>query len=173
VPEDDDGNPLGDTKFANSAMAFEALSDDLKVRLKNLEAIHSYRQVYSRIRAKSKPGRQGLKELTEEDFKKVPPATHPVVIAHPYTGAPILFCDFGTTESFVGLAQDESDELLEMLTAHTIKPDFVYRHKWRAGDLLIWDNIQTQHFAVDDYWLPQRRRMQRTTVKGVRPKAAA
>jgi taurine dioxygenase len=173
VPEDDDGNPLGDTKFANSVMAFEALSDDLKVRLKNLEAIHSYRQVYSRIRAKSKPGRQGLKELTEEDFKKVPPATHPVVIAHPYTGAPILFCDFGTTESFVGLAQDESDELLEMLTAHTIKPDFVYRHKWRAGDLLIWDNIQTQHFAVDDYWLPQRRRMQRTTVKGVRPKAAA
>lgn len=53
-----------------------------------------------------------------------------------------------------------------------IKPDFTYRHRWRVGDLLIWDNIQTQHLAIDDYWLPQRRYMQRTTVKGRKVHAA-
>lgn len=173
VPEDEDGRPLGNTMFASSVMAYAALPDALKARLKDMTAIHSYRQVYGRIRAKSKPGRQGLKDLTEADFAKVPPATHPAVIAHPYTGVPILFCDFGTTERFEGLSQDESDALLEELTAHSVRPEFVYSHEWRVGDVMIWDNIQTQHFAVDDYWLPQRRHMQRVTVKGVEPKAAA
>ena len=153
-------------------MAYEALADEMKERLRTMKAIHSYRQVYERIKAKSKPGRQGLKDFTEEDFQKVPPTIHPAIIAHPHTGAPILFCDFGTTESFVGMSQDESDTLLEKLTAHTVRPEFVYTHKWQCGDLMIWDNIQTQHFAVDDYWLPQRRRMQRTTVKGPAPRAA-
>ncbi|HAT34948.1 MAG TPA: taurine dioxygenase [Rhodospirillaceae bacterium] len=173
VPHDDDGKPLGSTLFSSSVMAYEALSDEMKRRLKGMSAVHSYRQVYGRIRARSKPGRQGLKDLTEEDFKKVPPANHPVVIAHPYTGVPILFCDFGTTEGFDGMEQEESDVLLEELTAHSVRPEFVYSHDWRVGDLMIWDNIQTQHFAVDDYWLPQRRYMQRVTVKGVEPKAAA
>lgn len=173
VPHGEDGTPLGDTMFASSVMAYDALSEEMKERLKEMTAVHSYRQVYGRIRAKSKPGRQGLKDLTEEDFAKVPPANHPVVIAHPHTGVPILFCDFGTTERFDGLSQEESDALLEELTAHTVRPEFVYSHKWQVGDVMIWDNIQTQHFAVDDYWLPQRRRMQRVTVKGVEPKAAA
>ena len=172
VPIDEDGNPLGDTLFASCTMAYEALADEMKERLCKMQAIHSYRQVYGRIKAKSKPGRQGLKDLTEEDFQNVPPAIHPAIIAHPHTGAPILFCDFGTTESFVGMGQDESDTLLEELTAHTVRPEFVYAHKWHSGDLMIWDNIQTQHFAIDDYWLPQRRRMQRTTVKGPAPQAA-
>jgi len=102
----------------------------------------------------------------------VPPATHPLVIAHPFTGAPILFCSEGVTESIVGLPETEGAALLKELSAHVVKPEFVYSHKWRVGDLLIWDNLQVQHLAVDDYWLPQRRRMQRTTVKGVIPKAA-
>jgi taurine dioxygenase len=173
VPHDAAGKPLGDTRFSSSVLAYKALPDDIKERLSGLSAVHSYRQVYGRIRAVSKPGRQGLKDLTEADFAKVPPVTHPMVVAHPFTGEPILFCDFGTTESIVGLPSAESEALLETIAAHCIRPEFVYSHKWRAGDLLIWDNIQTQHFAVDDYWLPQRRRMQRTTVKGPRPSAAA
>jgi taurine dioxygenase len=172
VPQDDQGQPLGDTIFANARMSYAALPAATKARLAGLQAVHSYRQVYDKIVAKSKPGRQGLKPLNEEQKRKVPPATHPLVIAHPYTGEPILFCNDGITERILGLPEAEGSALLAELCAHTVRPDFVYRHKWRVGDLLIWDNIQTQHLAVDDYWLPQRRRMQRTTVKGRAPAPA-
>jgi len=172
VPHDENGNPLGDTMFASAKLAYAALPEATKRRLQGLEAVHSYKCVYDKIVAKSKPGRQGLKPLSEEQKRKVPPATHPLVIAHPYTGAPILFCSEGVTESIAGLPEAEGAALLAELSAHVVKPDFVYSHKWRVGDLLVWDNIQVQHLAVDDYWLPQRRRMQRTTVKGVAPKAA-
>jgi taurine dioxygenase len=172
VPQDDRGQPLGDTIFANARMSYAALPAATKARLAGLEAVHSYRRVYDKIVAKSKPGRQGLKPLNEEQKRKVPPATHPLVIAHPYTGEPILFCNDGITERILGLPEAEGAALLAELCAHTVRPNFVYRHKWRVGDLLIWDNIQTQHLAVDDYWLPQRRRMQRTTVKGRAPAAA-
>jgi len=172
VPHDEDGNPLGDTMFASAKLAYAALPDATKGRLRGLEAVHSYKCVYDKIVAKSKPGRQGLKPLSEAQKRKVPPTTHPLVIAHPYTGAPILFCSEGVTESIAGLPAAEGAALLAELSAHVVKPDFVYSHKWRVGDLLVWDNIQVQHLAVDDYWLPQRRRMQRTTVKGVAPKVA-
>lgn len=172
VPHDDSGRPLGDTLFANARLSYAALPAEMKAMLSGLEAVHSYRQVYEKIVARSKPGRQGLKPLTEEQKRKVPPATHPLVIAHPFTGEPILFCNDGITERIVGLPDDEGEALLSELCAHTVDPAFTYAHKWRVGDLLIWDNIQTQHLAVDDYWLPQRRHMQRTTVKGVAPAAA-
>lgn len=172
VPHDDDGRPLGDTIFASARLSYAALPAETKARLEGLQAVHSYRQVYEKIVAKSKPGRQGLKPLSEAQKQKVPPATHPLVIAHPFTGAPILFCNDGITERILGLSEAESEALLAELCAHTVRPEFTYAHKWRVGDLLIWDNIQTQHLAVDDYWLPRRRRMQRTTVKGAAPKAA-
>jgi len=172
VPHDDDGRPLGDTVFASARLSYAALPAEMKAKLSGLKAVHSYRQIYEKIVAKSKPGRQGLKSLSEEQKRKVPPATHPLVIAHPFTGQPILFCNDGITERILGLPEEEGAALLAELCAHTIKPDFTYAHKWRVGDLLIWDNIQTQHLAVDDYWLPQRRRMQRTTVKGPAPRAA-
>jgi len=172
VPHDANGKPLGDTMFASAKLAYAALPDETKRRISGLRAVHSYKCIYDKIVAKSKPGRQGLKPLSEEQKRKVPPATHPLVIAHPFTGAPILFCSEGVTESIVGLPETEGAALLKELSAHVVKPEFVYSHKWRVGDLLIWDNLQVQHLAVDDYWLPQRRRMQRTTVKGVIPKAA-
>lgn len=172
VPYDDAGRALGDTMFASSRLAYAALPEDMKRRLKGLKAVNSYRQIYDKIVAKSKPGRQGLKPLNEEQKRKVPPAVHPLVIAHPYSGEPILFCNEGMTESILGLSEDDSRTLLDELCTHVVRPEFVYRHSWHVGDLLIWDNIQTQHLAIDDYWLPQRRHMQRTTVKGLAPPAA-
>lgn len=172
VPHDDAGRPLGDTMFASTRLAYAALSEETKRRLKGLQVVNSYRQIYDKIVAKSKPGRQGLKPLSEEQKRKVPPAVHPLVIAHPYTDDPILFCNEGMSESIIGLPEAEGRALLEELCTHIVRPEFVYSHKWRVGDLLIWDNIQTQHLAVDDYWLPQRRHMQRTTVKGIAPAAA-
>lgn len=170
VPHDNTGRPLGATMFANTTLAYRALPDATKRRIQGLAAVQSYAYIYDNITAISKPGRQGLKPLNDAQRNKVPPVEHPLVIQHPHTGAPILFCSGGMTERIVG--QTDDGALLRELCDHVIDPDFVYRHDWRVGDLLIWDNIQTQHLAVDDYWLPQRRRMQRTTVKGVAPKAA-
>jgi taurine dioxygenase len=67
------------------------------------------------------------------------------------------------------MAQEESDRLLKLLFEHLSRPEFIYRHQWRAGDFLIWDNCSTQHRAVFDYALPQRRRMERTTLCGTAP----
>ncbi|MCB1741173.1 MAG: TauD/TfdA family dioxygenase [Gammaproteobacteria bacterium] len=172
VPHDAAGNPLGATLFANAAAAYAALDPDEQRMLQDLQASHSYGAIYDKIVAISKPGRQGLKPLSEAQKRKVPPATHPVVIAHPRTGVPILYVNVGTTERIHDLPQELSDALIEKLCAHIVQPRFVYTHRWQVGDLLIWDNIQTQHLAVDDYWLPQRRHMQRTTVKGPAPHAA-
>ena len=172
VPHDDAGQPLGATQFASAALAYATLDDADKALLADYNADHSYQAIYDKIVAISKPGRQGLKPLSEAQKRHVTPANHPVVIAHPRTGVPILYVNHGTAEHIVGLPADESAALIERLCAHITSEPNVYSHQWRVGDLLIWDNIQTQHLAVDDYWLPQRRHMQRTTVKGPTPKAA-
>lgn len=173
VPHDASGKPLGATRFANAARAHSGLSDADKHHASTLSARHSYQAIYDKIVAKSKPGRQGLKPLSDAQKRKVAPAVHPVVIAHPRTGAPILYVNHGTTERILELDQDASDALIGRFCKHIESPAYLYEHEWRIGDLLIWDNIQTQHLAVDDYWLPQRRHMQRTTVKGPPPQALA
>jgi taurine dioxygenase len=68
----------------------------------------------------------------------------------------------------VGLSEEEGTRLRDSLIEHSTAERFVYRHRWERGDLLIWDNAATQHLAVADYALPQRRLMYRTTVKGAR-----
>ena len=67
------------------------------------------------------------------------------------------------------MSDDESAPLLEEVYAHCRQPQFIYRHNWRVGDLLMWDNCSLQHLAVQDYALPQRRRMNRTTIAGSVP----
>jgi len=169
VPHDDKGVPLGNTEFINTQFAYERLPEDLKQSIKGLKAVHSYQKVYDEIQALKREGAANLMPLTEEQKKTVPPVEHPIVIAHPYTGKPILFVNEGITESIVGMSPDESKKLLARLYAHLKKPEFKYSHSWRVGDLLMWDNFATQHFAVHDYELPRRRRMRRTTVKGAQP----
>ena len=70
------------------------------------------------------------------------------------------------TSHIVGLPAEESTALLAELYAHIVRPEFRYEHRWRAGDLLMWDNIAVQHKANFDYDLPLRRLMHRTTVRG-------
>ena len=67
----------------------------------------------------------------------------------------------------LGIDEEEGMKLRDYLIAHSTQPRYVYQHKWRAGDLVIWDNCSTQHLAINDYALPQRRLMYRTTVKGL------
>ena len=98
-----------------------------------------------------------------------PRAEHPIVRTHPYSGKKCLFVNEGYTASVTGMSTQESDALLSRLFEHCTRPEFVYRHRWRVGDFLIWDNCSTQHRAVMDYALPQRRLMERATLQGSAP----
>jgi taurine dioxygenase len=68
-----------------------------------------------------------------------------------------------------GIEAEEAEALIAALADHIVKPTFVYRHQWRPGDLLLWDNCTVQHRAIQDYELPQRRLMHRTTMGGAIP----
>lgn len=164
VPLDAQGKPVGDTMFASGNAAYNALPDSEKRRLAGLKAVNSYAKGYYRDR-NSGP----RKPLTEEQKKRTPDVEHPIVRTHPYSGKKCLFVNEGYTASVVGMNAQESDALLAWLFEHSTRPEFVYRHQWRAEDFLIWDNCATQHRAVMDYALPQRRLMERATLQGSTP----
>lgn len=159
-----EGKVLGDTLFASATAAYAALPESTRARIDNLHAVNSYEKGYYRDR---KSGKRA--PLTEEQKRKTPDIAHPIARTHPATGKKCLFINEGYTSSIVGLEVRMSETLLAELLAHATDQRFIYRHHWRVGDLLIWDNCATQHLAIHDYALPQRRLMERTTVKGARP----
>ena len=155
------GKPLGDTMFASTTAAYEALPEKMKKRLEGLKVVNSYLKAYVKER---KSGNRP--PLTEEQKKAVPDVVHPVVRKHPLTGQKCLFVNEGYSTRILDIQEDESEQMLRELCAHITKPEFVYRHQWRVGDILMWDNCSTQHCAISDYALPERRRMERTTISG-------
>jgi taurine dioxygenase len=88
-----------------------------------------------------------------------------VVRVHPTTGRRALFVNPGFTSHLVGLSRVESDRLLALLFDHATQPEVVVRHRWQAGDVVIWDNKATMHYATDDYGTAERR-MRRVTIAG-------
>jgi taurine dioxygenase len=106
---------------------------------------------------------------SEAQMSSVPDTEAPVVRTHPVTGRRSLFVNEAHTSRIVGLPEEEAAALLARLCAHIVKPEFRYEHQWRAGDLLMWDNVAVQHKANFDYDLPLRRLMHRTTVRGSVP----
>ncbi len=161
-----DGMVFGDTRFAAATAAYDALSDDLKRRLEGLRAANGYRYMWNK-----KAHEFGLRPvLSEEELERYPPdALHPILRTHPVTGQKCLFVCEGYTHRIEGLEASESDELLRTLFEHLAKPEFLYRHKWQVGDLLMWDNCAVQHKATSDFELPLRRLMQRCTIEGTVP----
>lgn len=164
VPRDASGKPLGDTLFASATAAWQALPGDTKRTVAGRRAVTSYAKGYYRDR-KSGP----RPPLTEAQKARTPDVEHPIMRTHPYTKKPCLFVNEGYTARIAGMAPEESGRVLNLLFEHVSRPDFVYRHQWQEGDFLIWDNCSTQHRAVFDYALPQRRRMERTTLCGTAP----
>jgi taurine dioxygenase len=149
-----DGGPVGDTCFANIATAFDALPGDMRDRLSGLRAAFNLQKRYDKL------------DLTDAEKAKAPEVVHNVVRTHPLTGRKCLYVNEAHTARIVDLPEAESRALLAELYAHCARPEFVYRHRWRVGDLLMWDNYATQHLAHHDYALPQRRLLYRTTLKG-------
>ena len=169
------GTALGDTSFASTTAAYDALPDAKKRRLETLKNVHSYR--YYRAKnldaQKEEQARGGrvVEEhvLTEEQLQSVPDIAMPVVRTHPVTGRKGLFVNEAHTSHIDGMPREESEALLNELYRHIVQPEFIYTHHWRPGDLLMWDNASVQHKATFDYDLPLRRLMHRTTVRGSAP----
>lgn len=138
----------GETAFANQYVAYETLSQGMQRMLAGLEAVHDA----------SSHGRP------EED------ATHPVVRTHPETGKPALFVNREFTRRFSDMTVAESEALLDFLTTHAHRPEFCYVHRWRPGDVVMWDNRAAQHYPVLNRPADEPRRMWRVTVAGDRPR---
>lgn len=159
----------GDTLFASLAAAYDALSAPLRALADGLGAVHDYALAYETYFARfaDRP------PLSEEERARVPPVEHPLVRVHPESGRRALFVSPGFTRRITGLEPEESDALLAFLSRHVTRPDFVYRHRWQAGDLVMWDNRAALHCAVADYDMDEPRHMHRTTVAGDRPRGVA
>ena len=162
IPEQD-GRALGDTRFTSTTAAYQALPEDAKERIADLSATFSLAHHRSKLMADGADDNP----LTAEQQAKVPVAVHKIVQEHPITGRKCLFVNEGHAVEILDLPEDEGHELLAMLCSHATKPEFVFRHRWQVGDLLMWDNVATQHIAEFDYALPQRRFLHRTTLEGV------
>ena len=170
-----DGRVLGSTSFASTVAAYEALAEDQRRRLQGLRNVHSYRFYRAKnVQAQKEEQARGARvvqehSLSEDQLKSVPDVDVPIVRTHPVTGRKSLFINEAHTSHIPGLPADEGAALLAQLCAHIVKPEFRYEHEWRAGDLLMWDNVSAQHKANFDYDLPLRRLMHRTTVRGSVP----
>jgi taurine dioxygenase len=162
VPHAADGRALGDTVFANCIAAFEALPHAMQARLHGLKAIHRYS---ARRRVENSP----RPKLTAAQIAETPDIAHPIVRTHPFTGRKALYVTAGECIGIEGMPEDEAVDLIAELDAHCVKPEFLYRHSWRVGDVVMWDNATAMHLAICDYQLPQRRLMHRTTVIGSQP----
>ena len=147
----------GNTLFANMYTAYETLPDDLKRKLAGKRARHRY---YAGSVHKDDP----LGNLSGD-------TDHPVVVAHEETGKTSLYLSRLFTYRIAGMPEDESTALLERLFDHCERPEIIYEHVWRPGDLVVWDNRCTNH-ARTDFAPTERRLLRRTAVQGTAPAAA-
>jgi taurine dioxygenase len=146
----------GDTMWANTAAAYASLPDGLRALADQLRIVHSTESDYTEV-----TGGPGIENLFE--------AEHPAVRVHPETGERALLLG-GFARRVVGFSPQASRDLIRILQDHVTRPEHTVRWKWRLGDLAIWDNAATQHYAVRDYGSAHRR-TERVMVGGPIPVA--
>lgn len=143
----------GDTIFASATRAYARLPPALQARIAGLRARHHFD--YGALQ-------YGAAKKAEVAALKVS-AVHPVVNAHPVTGAPILFVNPSNTDRILDLPHAEAEALLQELCAHIAAPDNLYTHRWEPGDLVVWDNLALQH-ARSDFPNEQPRTLRRIAI---------
>jgi len=151
----------GDTLFANQHAAWDALPDELKREVEGLQAEHWYLARYDELRQRN-PYRP---QLTQAQIDEVRPVSHPVVRTHPETGRRALFVSEHFTTRILGVSEQRSRELLDLLFDYGTRAEHVYRHQWQPHDMVFWDNRSLMHLAAGcpDHL---RRKLYRTTIEG-------
>jgi len=150
----------GDTQFTNMYAAYDDLRAAMRERIAPLRVVHKYDSPRKGTR---------VAKLSAEEQRDVPDVTHPLVRTHPETGRKALYMNPNRMDRIVGWERAESDRLLDELIAHATQERFQYRHRWRQGDVLIWDNRCTMHKANADYPEDAKRFMLRIIVEGTVP----
>lgn len=154
----------GDTLWSSMTAAWDALSPDRQRDIERVFAVHTARDAYSPKMQAIHSGLSSMNIVCDESANDT--QVHPLVTTHPETGKRVLFYNRGYVRDLVGFDdQEEKTRLLEWLHLHTTDAKFTLRHRWSVGDVAIWDNRSTQHYALNDY-AGFRREMHRTTVAG-------
>lgn len=153
----------GDTLFSDMVAAYEGLSDHIKLLIDGLEAVHDYPHHRARF-LHTAEGREHLAKME----KKFPNPTHPVVRDHPVTGKKALYVNPAFTQKIVGMKDDESRAVLDLLYEQAHCPEYQFRVRWSPGMITMWDNASVQHYAANDFY-PHHRRMYRVSTEGERP----
>ncbi len=153
----------GNTWLLSMQAAWAGLPEPLKARLRGRRIKHD--GTYN----SGGYLRQGV--TPTDDPHKAPGAWHPAVCIHPVTGVPALYLGRRRNSYVEGLSQADSDALLDAVWEAATRPEFAYEHKWRVGDLLLWDNRSTMH-RRDPFDANTRRLMHRTQIKGTKPPRA-
>lgn len=161
-----DGAPIGDTLFASTAAALDTLPADVRARIEGLQAIHRFGNRYERIELKT--GRPPSAS-TFAGRDSLPDAVHPVVRTHASTGRRSLYVNELFSDSIEGMDPGEARSLIAYLCDHCTRDGAVYRHRWRVGDVLVWDNATSVHMAIGDYRPDERRKLYKATTVGERP----
>ena len=156
-----DGKPLGATEFCNMHAAYDGLPADLKRRLDGMTVLHDFNKFWEMMRREKGSKRP---PLTEAQRKAKPPVSQPIFLTHPLTGRKVLYANPGYAVRINELPEKESDEMLEFLFAHQLKPEYRYTFRWQEGDVLMWEDIGTIHNAVADYGPDEHRLIKRCQV---------
>jgi alpha-ketoglutarate-dependent taurine dioxygenase len=157
----------GDTLWANTVAGYRDLPDDLRQLADGLRAVHSNGHDYGRVDVAALKGKLRPEQIAhlQAFVSEVYETEHPVVRVHPETGEPALLLG-GFAHQLVGHANSESVDLIRIFQSYVTRPENIVRWHWQEGDVAIWDNRATQHYAIADYG-DQRRRMQRVTTVGI------
>jgi len=153
----------GDTNWADAQLAYDSLTPAVQRLVDGLTAVHDGNREFGYYLAQRRGG-QG-NEWDGQIVTRLDPIEHPVIRVHPETGRKGIFVNPGFTSHIVGVSDFESRAILDLLYAHLTKPEHIVRHRWRLGDVAMWDNRSTAHYANRDYGT-QRRVMHRITLRG-------
>jgi taurine dioxygenase len=155
-----DGKPLGSTEFANMHAAYDGLPAEMRRDLEGMTVLHDFNKFWEMMRSRGSP----RPPLTEAQKKARPPVSHPIFLTHPITGRRVLYANPGYSVRINELPQKQSEEMLEFLFEHQLKPEYRYAFHWQEGDVLMWEDIGTVHNAVADYGPDEHRLVKRCQV---------
>jgi taurine dioxygenase len=151
----------GDTQYVSMHRAYEDLPQSMKERIKGLRAMHVYQSKYSP---------RSLGKIEETSVRDLPPpGIHPLVQLHPENHRPALYLNPVRMEAIQGMADLDALALIKELMDHATQRKYEYRHQWRLGDMVIWDNRSVMHQANPDYDMSERRYLYRLMLKGTAP----
>ena len=154
----------GDTQFVDVRAAFDDLPEATRRAILPLRSPHVY---------ESSQSPRKMAALSAEERAKVPQTLQPLVIRHPDSGRAALYLNTGRMEGIEGMQPDKAFKLIDELYTHATQPKYEYRHKWLAGDMVIWDNRSVMHQANADYDPSEYRFLYRIMLKGAPLQAAA